>query len=310
MPKKKKKTTQLLLIKLKKFFSQEPFIFKKKKQKIETAKAFRERREKARAKKSPYCFPVPEFSSPTRALILEALEELGRKAVKKPGMFLDAVLRRLWENYAPSTAQTILSNTHFIWELLTGKKMTCRHSEATLKAATRKSVGTPRKKAEVWTLEKAKEEEAKAPKETRMLFRMALALGARSGDLEEGVHVSADRDGWRVGLPFQKTRGTTGRTVARVPRSWCRKVGVWEHIRDMQPGQQLASPQAVVKLQRHLAGRLNTFRRTTISLRLQEGHPADEIREATLHKNNATLFSYVGMPAVGGGKRSGKSQKQ
>ena len=138
---------------------------------------------------------------------MRVLKSRGTQAIQEPGVFLDDVLRLLWAEYAPSTAQTTLSGVQFVWELLTGDRMDCRHAQSVLKAASRKSMTTPKKKAPVWTLETALEEGRRAPKGCQNLFLMALALAARSGDLEDAVHVSADQAGWRVGLPFQKTRG-------------------------------------------------------------------------------------------------------
>ena len=121
-----------------------------------------------------------------------------------------------------------------MWELLAGSRMTCRHSSAVLKAAARRARGTPRKKARVWSLEEAQKQCKMAPPETRKLFRMALALAARSGDLEGATHISVDRTGWRVNLPLQKSRGATGQTVAQVPRDWCKEVGIWKELKEFQ----------------------------------------------------------------------------
>ena len=114
--------------------------------------------------------------------------------------------------------------------------------------------------------------------------------------------------GWRVGLPFQKTRGTTGQVTARVPRSWCRAVGVWDHVRTLHPGQRLASPAAVLALQKHLKGNLNVFRRSAISIRVLMGHSPTSIRQATMHTSDKIMHSYVGITELLG-KASAPSRR-
>ena len=251
---------------------------------------------------------MPEFSRPIRNIILGVVTQMGRQAIKEPGRFLDAVLQAIWRSYAPSSAQTTIANLQVVWELLTGLRMDCRHSQQVMRAANRKSQSTPKRKAPVWTLERALEEGKKAPRSTQKLFLMALALAARSGDLEDAVHVSADTAGWRVGLPFQKTRGTTGQVTARVPRSWCRAVGVWDHVRTLHPGQRLASPAAVLALQKHLKGNLNVFRRSAISIRVLMGHSPTSIRQATMHTSDKIMHSYVGITELLG-KASAPSRR-
>lgn len=260
------------------------------------------RRATAREKATPYSFPLPEFSKATRKLILQALDSLGTTAISEPGVLLDRLLQEFWKHFAPTTAQVKLSGVQFMWELLTGSRMTCRHSSAVLKVAARRARGTPRKKARVWSLEEAQKQCKMAPQETRKLFRMALALAARSGDLEGATHISADRTGWRVNLPLQKSRGATGQTVAQVPRDWCKEVGIWKELKELRPGQCLAKKEEVVRLQKHLKGRLNVFRRTAISLRLRLGHSPESIRQATMHRCNGTLYQYVGAPSCSGAK--------
>lgn len=275
----------------------------------ESDRAYRERKEEARRQGSPYCFTIPEFSRRIRQIVLETLNELECQAIREPGVFLDQAIRKIWKEYAPSSTQKTMSDLMVVWELLTGLRMKCRHSQQVLRAANRKSQSTPKKKAAVWTLERALEEGKKAPRGTRKLFLMALALAARSGDLEDAVHVSADTAGWRVGLPFQKTRGTTGQVMARVPRSWCRAVGVWDHVRTLEPGQQLATSSAVLALRKHMKGKLHVFRRSAISLRVRMGHSPMNIRQATMHTSDKVMHTYVGIPELLG-KASATSRRR
>lgn len=267
-----------------------------KKKKTETEKQHRGRKKERSRKKGPFrTITMPTFTRPVQKLLLKQVKGDWDSEAE----LLDRILAKLWAKYAKTTAYNIVRSFRHVAQLLTDEPINSPRVVSIIKEAKAKAQTSYKKKAKVLTLQ----EVTKLRKSLRKnglarLFTLTMCLSARCGDLEEATHIATDKRGWRCGLPTQKTRRTTGRTVAFIPWDFIRKMKGTALIKSLQPGQKLASQEEVIAFQKFFAGRRHCMRRTSITIRLMLGHKPDDIRQATLHTNNEQLFEYVGIPSM------------
>ena len=120
---------------------------------------------------------------------------------------------------------------------------------------------------------------------------------AGSKSSRSGRGETCDRRGRPVegGAPNQQDGGDDGAN-GRVNAV---ELGLGRWVASLTAGQRLVSAPEHKALLAGLQGRLHGMRRSAINLRLQAGHSAEQVREATLHATNQALYNYVGRSQSG-----------
>ena len=241
-------------------------------------------------------YSLPTFSRTVSQIILNVLEKLptGGDRRELPERLFHNTQKEM-RGYALTTVYQTLRSLKLVVEHHTFTTLSCPRIKAIMKAAKRRALTAPKRKAKILRLEEAQAEYAKCKKNLKGIYRWGLILGARIADLESATHIACDARGWRVNLALQKSMGVTGRTVATVGWEWIERLGFTQEVRRLREGEALATPEQIIQYQKEYRGRLHQLRRTAINLRLAGGESPSEIRESTLHQTDDQLRSYVGI---------------